>query len=124
VALAAPWPARDRAHLPEAYESHCARYAVDPEHVLLGLWGGNLSLPRGEFRNVTLVTEMALPRGQDDREWGLRLHKSGVRGRFDAALLARHGYDRSLAAFRRDCRVNGPRAACCTSSTPISSGRT
>ena len=91
----------------EAYESHRARYAVDADHVLLGLWGGNLSLPRTEFHDVTLVTEMALPRGQDDREWGLRLHKAGVRGRFDAGLQARHEYDRSLAAFRRDCRING-----------------
>jgi glycosyltransferase involved in cell wall biosynthesis len=91
----------------EAYESHCARYAVDPDHVLLGLWGGNLSMRREEFLNVTPVTEMALPRGQDDREWGLRLHKAGVRGCFDPELLARHEYDRPLAAFRRDCRING-----------------
>ena len=89
-----------------AYESHCARYVTDPDFVLHGLWGGNLSMPREDMLAVG-IQRLAVRRGQDDREFGLRCLKHGVRGVFDPALHALHLYDRSLEAFRRDCRVQG-----------------
>ena len=89
-----------------AYESHCARYEADPAAVLHGLWGGNLSMPREHMLRVG-IEKLAVKRGQDDREFGLRCLKAGVRGVFDRSLLARHLYDRSLEAYRRDCRVQG-----------------
>jgi glycosyltransferase involved in cell wall biosynthesis len=89
-----------------AYEGHVARFATDPDFVLHGLWGGNFSMPREEFLR-TPVTGLSVKRGQDDREYGMRLFKAGVRGVFDASLKAWHRYDRPLDAFRRDCRVQG-----------------
>jgi glycosyltransferase involved in cell wall biosynthesis len=89
-----------------AYEGHVARFASEPDFVLHGLWGGNFSMPREEFRR-TPVTGLSVKRGQDDREYGIRLFKAGVRGVFDPSLRATHLYDRPLAAFRRDCRVQG-----------------
>ncbi len=90
-----------------AYEAACRRFAAEPDHVLLGLWGGNLSMPREEFLRVGIKTEMSLPRGQDDREFGIRLFRAGVRGEFDASLRAEHRYDRPLDKFRNDCRIQG-----------------
>jgi glycosyltransferase involved in cell wall biosynthesis len=90
-----------------AYESAVARFATDPDHILLGLWAGNFSLPRQEFLRIGIETRMELPRGQDDREFGIRCFRVGIRGRFDPTLRARHLYDRSLVAFRRDCYIQG-----------------
>jgi len=89
-----------------AYEMHCARYVQDPAFVLHGLWGGNLSMPRRDFLRVG-IEKLAVKRGQDDREFGLRCLKAGVEGVFDPSLHGLHVYDRPLDAYRRDCRVQG-----------------
>jgi glycosyltransferase involved in cell wall biosynthesis len=90
-----------------AYEAAIARFATDPDHILLGLWAGNFSLAREDFLRVGIETQMELPRGQDDREFGIRCFRAGIRGRFDRELRGRHLYDRPLAAFRRDCYIQG-----------------
>src|SRR5262249_35100599 len=64
-----------------AYEGHVDRFATDPEFVLHGLWGGNLSMPRDVFLEVG-VEGLSVKRGQDDREFGIRLLKAGVRACF------------------------------------------
>jgi glycosyltransferase involved in cell wall biosynthesis len=89
-----------------AYELHCARFATDPDFVLNGLWGGNLSMPREDMLRVG-IEKLAVKRGQDDREFGLRCLKAGIRGVYDPSLAALHLYDRSFEAFRRDCRIQG-----------------
>jgi glycosyltransferase involved in cell wall biosynthesis len=89
-----------------AYEGHVARFAKDRDFVLHGLWGGNFSMPRSGFLEVG-IEKLAVKRGQDDREFGIRCLKAGFRGEFDPALRARHLYDRPFAAFRRDCRIQG-----------------
>jgi glycosyltransferase involved in cell wall biosynthesis len=89
-----------------AYESHVARWLADPAAVLHGMWGGNLSMPREKLLEVG-IQKLAVKRGQDDREFGLRCLKAGVQGAFDPALHSVHLYDRDLPAFRRDCRVQG-----------------
>jgi glycosyltransferase involved in cell wall biosynthesis len=90
----------------QAYERQCARYARDPDFVLTGLWGGNFSLPRKELVEIGMG-EVAVKRGEEDREFGIRCFKAGVQGRFDRTLLASHDYDRTLAQYRRDCRMAG-----------------
>lgn len=90
-----------------AYEGAVARFARDPAHILLGLWAGNLSLPRRDMLRVGIETEMELPRGQDDREFGIRCYRAGIRAGFDRSLRGRHLYDRPLPAFRRDCFIQG-----------------
>jgi glycosyltransferase involved in cell wall biosynthesis len=89
-----------------AYEAHVERFASDPDFVLHGLWGGNLSMPRREFLEVG-IEKLAVKRGQDDREFGIRCFKAGIEGRFDRSLRGRHLYDRPFDAFRRDCRIQG-----------------
>lgn len=90
-----------------AYEGAVARFRVDPDHVLLGLWGGNLSMPREEFLRVGIETQMPLPRGQDDREFGIRCYKAGIRGEFDGSLRGSHRYDRPFPSFLKDCFIQG-----------------
>jgi glycosyltransferase involved in cell wall biosynthesis len=89
-----------------AYERQCAHYARDSYFVLHELWGGNFSLPREDFIAIGF-DQSALGRGEEDREFGIRCLKSGVAGCFDRSLLATHEYSRSLAQFRRDCRMAG-----------------
>jgi len=90
----------------DAYERHCRRYAADPGFVLQGLWGGNLSMPREQLLRVG-IQKLAVKRGQDDREFGLRCLKAGVEGVFDPRLHGLHLYERDFAAYRRDARLQG-----------------
>ncbi len=90
----------------EAYEENCENWSRDPRSVLHGLWGGNLSMPRRDFLRVG-VEGLAVKRGQDDREFGLRCLRAGIDGVFDPSLRAEHAYDRNLAQFRRDMRLQG-----------------
>jgi hypothetical protein len=89
-----------------SYEHYVERYRRDPDFILTGLWGGNLSMPREQFMRVRM-DQLAIARGQDDREFGIRCHKAGIRGVFDPSLRALHLFDRPLDAYRRDCRVMG-----------------
>jgi GT2 family glycosyltransferase len=88
------------------YEMHRAGWEADPAFVLHGLYGGNLSMPRSDFLRVGVVG-LAVERGQDDREFGLRCAKAGIRPVFDPSLAAEHLYERTLPQFRRDCRLQG-----------------
>jgi glycosyltransferase involved in cell wall biosynthesis len=90
----------------QAYEGQCARYERDPDFILTGLWGGNLSLSREDFLRVGIGT-VRLDRGLEDREFGIRCLKAGITGDFDRSLLAEHRFNRSLPQYRRDCRVAG-----------------
>jgi len=89
-----------------AYELHCSRYAVDPQFVLQGFWGGNFSMPRRDFLRVG-IEGLAVRRGQDDREFGIRCLKAGIRPVYDPSLRGEHLYDRALDAWRRDSRAQG-----------------
>jgi glycosyltransferase involved in cell wall biosynthesis len=91
-----------------AYERTCAHYEREPDHVLLGFWAGNFSMRREQALRVGLASRVPSGIGyQDDREFGIRCHRAGLRGRFDRALRADHRYERGLAAFRRDSRRQG-----------------
>jgi GT2 family glycosyltransferase len=90
-----------------AYGWAVERWEAAPDEVLLGLWTGNLSIDRATLLAVGLQAPAGAVRAQEDRELGLRLHAAGVRGVFDRRLRAEHRYDRSLAAFRRDCFEQG-----------------
>jgi glycosyltransferase involved in cell wall biosynthesis len=90
----------------EAYESRCAEFRADPDLILHGFWGGNFSMPRADFLRVGMEG-IAVKRGQDDREFGIRCAKAGMGAVFDPTLRGEHLYDRDLPAYRRDCRVQG-----------------
>jgi hypothetical protein len=91
-----------------AYERTCDRYEQEPDHVLLGFWAGNFSIRRAQALRVGLASPRPTGiRYQDDREFGIRCHRAGLRGRFDRTLRAEHRYERDLAGFRRDNRRQG-----------------
>ena len=90
------------------YEQTCARYEREPELVLRGFWGGNFSLRRADCQDVGIANPL-FGRGarEEDREFGIRCLKAGLRGVFDRRLVGDHRYDRDLTSFRRDCRESG-----------------
>ncbi len=91
-----------------AYDATCERYEREPDHVLLGFWAGNFSMRRAQALRVGLASPAAASiRYQDDREFGIRCHRAGLRGVFDRGLRAEHRYERELEAFRRDGRRQG-----------------
>lgn len=90
----------------QAYEQHCTQFAADPAFVLRGFWGGNFSMPRVDFLRIGMEG-LAVARGQDDREFGIRCAKAGITPVFDGGLVAEHLYERALPEFRRDCRLQG-----------------
>ena len=63
-------------------------------------------MPRSEFLRVG-VEGLQIERGQDDREFGIRCAKAGIRPVFDPTLVGEHLYERTLTQFRGDCRVQG-----------------
>jgi glycosyltransferase involved in cell wall biosynthesis len=89
-----------------AYEMHCAKWLAEPRSIAHGFWGGNFSMPRADFLRVGMQG-LAVKRGQDDREFGIRCAKAGIELVFDPALVGEHLYDRDLEQFRSDCRVQG-----------------
>lgn len=90
----------------EAYELRCAEFRAEPGLILHGFWGGNFSMPREDFLRIG-VEGIAVKRGQDDREFGIRCAKHGMTAVFDETLVGEHLYDRDLAGFRYDCRLQG-----------------
>jgi glycosyltransferase involved in cell wall biosynthesis len=91
----------------DVYESRCTGWETDPGNVLLGLWGGNVSVSRRRVLANGGV-EGAYPlQYHFDWDLGLRLRAAGLRGRFDRALAARHLYDRTYEAFKREARAQG-----------------
>lgn len=92
----------------EDYEQACARNDREPEHVLLGFWGGNFSLGRVDCQAIGIANPV-FGRGarEEDREFGIRCFEAGLRGVFDRRLVGDHRYDRDITSFRRDCRKSG-----------------
>jgi glycosyltransferase involved in cell wall biosynthesis len=88
------------------YELQCSRYEHDRDFVMCALWGGNLSLNRTDFL-AHPFSALGVTRGLEDREFGVRCFKDGIRGTFDRQLLARHDFSRTIAQYRRDCRMGG-----------------
>jgi GT2 family glycosyltransferase len=89
------------------YEHACARYEEDPETILRGLWGGNVSLRRARCLEVGVENRRFAARYHEDQEFGLRCLKAGLVGVFDRSLSAEHAHVRSVKAFLRDSREQG-----------------
>jgi glycosyltransferase involved in cell wall biosynthesis len=91
----------------DVYEFRCREWEADPDRILLGLWGGNVSVSRAALlAHGGIGGRYALPYHYD-WELGLRLHRAGLRGRFDRALAAEHLHERSYEAFKREARRQG-----------------
>ncbi|MGH2859556.1 MAG: glycosyltransferase family 2 protein, partial [Solirubrobacteraceae bacterium] len=89
------------------YEGRCAAYERDRDSVLRELWGGNLSIRRDRCLRAPMASPVFTERYHADREFGIRLLKSGMRGAFERSLRAEHLHERDEAAFVRDARSQG-----------------
>jgi glycosyltransferase involved in cell wall biosynthesis len=91
----------------DVYEFRCLEWENDPANVLMGLWGGNVSFERAPLlANGGIGGRYELPYHYD-WELGLRLHRAGLKGRFDRSLAALHLHDRSYETFKREARRQG-----------------
>jgi hypothetical protein len=88
----------------ENYEGACVACDRDPSRVLTGLWGGNVSMARRDALRVGMDTTFT---HHEDRDFGLRCLKAGLRGRFDRSLGAEHVHARTLEDLRRAARGQG-----------------
>jgi glycosyltransferase involved in cell wall biosynthesis len=86
------------------YEGSCQACDRDPSLVLRSMWGGNVSLCRRDALRVGMDTSFT---HHEDRDFGLRCLKAGLRGRFDRSLRADHVHRRTLASLRRCARGQG-----------------
>lgn len=91
----------------DVYEFRCRGWEADPDNILQGLWGGNLSVGREALLAAGGIGGRYVLPYHYDWELGLRLRAAGLRGRFDRALAAHHLHERSYAAFRREARAQG-----------------
>jgi glycosyltransferase involved in cell wall biosynthesis len=90
------------------YERVCVRYEQEPDHILLGFWGGNFSLRRADCQAIGIANPL-FRRGarEEDREFGIRCFEAGLRAVFDRKLVGDHRYERDFGSFRRDCWESG-----------------
>jgi hypothetical protein len=97
-----PAPARLFA---DAYERDSVSFLEDERTILTGLWGGHLSVSRTRWLDTGApLVELDY---HDDREFGLRLLQTGIRGIFDPSLRAIHRYERSREELLRDAQSSG-----------------
>jgi hypothetical protein len=91
------------------YEQHCDEFEADPGSILKRLWGGNLSLRRGDWLDA--IEAGRVPCYQEDKEFGLLLARQGFRAIFDRDLRGNHLYDRDLRGFVRRAEMTPPSQA-------------
>jgi hypothetical protein len=85
------------------YRERCELYERDPASVLVRLWGGNMSMRRGDWQSLGLADAADL----SGRQLGARCAAAGIEGVFDRSLTALRIYEPSIAAFVREARAEG-----------------
>jgi glycosyltransferase involved in cell wall biosynthesis len=93
-----------------AYDRVCAEYEADPDSILKGLWGGNVSLRREDVLRVDSDDHDELSHEHlrhEDRDFGLRCAALGLEATFDRALIADHRHRLSRQAFLNNMRTSG-----------------
>jgi glycosyltransferase involved in cell wall biosynthesis len=90
------WTAATRLYS-EGYEGACDWFDAQPESILLGIWGGNFSVRRQHWLRALQLNEVKLDFMHTDREFGLRLRRLGLQGRFDRSLRATHHDKKDVA---------------------------
>jgi glycosyltransferase involved in cell wall biosynthesis len=89
------------------YEKRCVQYDRDPAVVLTHLWGGNFSLPRSTALEVGLDSERFEETWHEDRDFGLRCRRAGVKAVFDREILAHHEYERNWEVLAKESYRRG-----------------
>jgi glycosyltransferase involved in cell wall biosynthesis len=84
------------------YALKVAEWERAQERILLGLWGGNVSLRRTHLDKVPLAAPDYHIRYHVDLDFGLRCRRAGLQAVFDRSLDATHEYSRTVDGFLRD----------------------
>jgi hypothetical protein len=90
------WSAATRLYS-ESYERACRAFDADPDSILAGLWGGNFSVRREHWAKADELEHVPVDFMHTDREFGLRLRRLCLHGRFDRSLRALHHDERDVA---------------------------
>ena len=107
------WPEPDRLDTLAAsiyrrnYEFACEEYVQDPDEVLTGLWGGNVSVRRADY--LALAPQiLRYPRlAHEDGHFGQIAAAAGLRGVYDPEIAARHLHRRTWAGMLRESERQG-----------------
>jgi len=91
----------------KTYASAMSGFASNPESILDGLWGGNVSAPRADL--LAMESEiLRFPRlPHEDQHFGLVAKARGMAAIFDPALCADHRYSRTWNAMLSDAEAFG-----------------
>ncbi len=84
------------------YKAECAAFDSDSEHVLRGLWGGNVSLRRVDAVRVPQADGSHAFRWREDEEFGFRCIRAGLGGGVSRDLAADHWFERPVDGYLRD----------------------
>ncbi len=97
------WSAATRLYA-EGYERACHAFEREPEAILAGIWGGNLSVRREHWLRAAETEPVVIDFMHTDREFGLRLRRLGLRARFDRRLRALHHDERDITRLAEAAR--------------------
>ncbi|MFB6395195.1 glycosyltransferase family 2 protein [Polymorphospora lycopeni] len=89
------------------YERAMRRWERDPDAILGGLWGGNVSLERDLYLRAEAVRPQDRLRYFEDMDLGLRLRSLGARGFFDRAVTGVHLHDKPNRSIVDEARARG-----------------
>lgn len=91
------------------YERRCSRYERGVAPVLHNLWGGNVGIWRSAALEVGLISPEfdRVHTFFEDRDFGLRAQRAGLRGVFDRSLAADHHHRRDSLVALRDAARRG-----------------
>jgi GT2 family glycosyltransferase len=93
-----------------AYDRVCAEYEADPDSILKGLWGGNVSLRREDVLRMDSDGHDELNSEHlrhEDRDFGLRCAALGLEAIFDRSLSAEHRHRLLRQEFLGKMRRSG-----------------
>jgi len=91
----------------EQYARDCESWDADPSLILRNLWGGFISMRRGNYIRAMETAHDFVDGYHYDLDFGARCMELGFRAVFDRSLRARHLYERDGPAYLRDARSSG-----------------
>jgi glycosyltransferase involved in cell wall biosynthesis len=83
----------------EFYESKVTEYEHDPDAILRGLWGGNVSLPASYIDRAGGFDGGLGIVYHDDLDFGLRLRATGIDAVFDRSVIGEHRFVKSVDSY-------------------------
>ncbi|MET0781301.1 MAG: glycosyltransferase [Microbacterium sp.] len=79
----------------------------DSTTILMSLWGGNVSLPRGLYVRAEKLKPSVRLEYNEDLDLGMRLLELDAAAAFDVGATATHHHSRGLRGYMRECLARG-----------------